>query len=88
MLTREMEKLERALGGIKDMGGLPDVLVIIDTTKEDIAIKEANKLGIPVVGVIDSNADPEGIFAPDPGVTTMPSARLASYCRPDRRFCA
>ena len=67
MLTREMEKLERALGGIKDMGGLPDVLVIIDTTKEDIAIKEANKLGIPVVGVIDSNADPEGISHPIPG---------------------
>ncbi len=67
MLTREMEKLERALGGIKDMGGLPDILVIIDTTKEDIAIKEANKLGIPVVGVIDSNADPEGISHPIPG---------------------
>jgi small subunit ribosomal protein S2 len=67
MLTREMEKLERALGGIKDMGGLPDILVIIDTTKEDIAINEANKLGIPVVGVIDSNADPEGITHPIPG---------------------
>ncbi|MEX2311619.1 MAG: 30S ribosomal protein S2, partial [Rhodospirillales bacterium] len=67
MLTREMEKLERALGGIKDMGGLPDILVIIDTTKEDIAINEANKLGIPVVGVIDSNADPEGITYPVPG---------------------
>jgi small subunit ribosomal protein S2 len=67
MLTREMEKLERALGGIKDMGGLPDILVIIDTTKEDIAINEANKLGIPVVGVIDSNADPEGITHPVPG---------------------
>ena len=67
MLTREQEKLERALGGIKDMGGLPDILVIIDTTKEDIAINEANKLGIPVVGVIDSNADPEGITYPVPG---------------------
>ncbi len=67
MLTRELEKLERALGGIKDMGGLPDILVIIDTTKEDIAISEANKLGIPVVGVIDSNASPEGITYPVPG---------------------
>ncbi len=67
MLTREQEKLERALGGIKDMGGLPDILVIIDTTKEDIAINEANKLGIPVVGIIDSNADPEGITHPVPG---------------------
>jgi len=67
MLTREQEKLERALGGIKDMGGLPDILVIIDTTKEDIAINEANKLGIPVVGVIDSNADPDGITHPVPG---------------------
>ncbi|MCK5779048.1 MAG: 30S ribosomal protein S2 [Rhodospirillales bacterium] len=67
MLTREQEKLERALGGIKDMGGLPDILVIIDTTKEDIAINEANKLGIPVVGIIDSNADPDGITHPVPG---------------------
>lgn len=67
MLTREQEKLERALGGIKDMGGLPDILVIIDTTKEDIAINEANKLGIPVVGIIDSNADPKGITHPVPG---------------------
>ncbi|MGB0682806.1 MAG: 30S ribosomal protein S2 [Magnetovibrionaceae bacterium] len=66
-LTREREKLERALGGIKDMGGLPDILVIIDTNKEDIAVAEANKLGIPVVGVIDSNSSPEGITYPIPG---------------------
>ena len=67
MLTREQVKLERALGGIKDMGGLPDILVVIDVTKEDIAINEANKLGIPVVGIIDSNADPAGITYPVPG---------------------
>lgn len=67
MLTREQEKLERALGGIKDMGGLPDILVVIDVNKEDIAINEANKLGIPVVGVLDSNADPAGITYPVPG---------------------
>ena len=79
MLTREMEKLERALGGIKDMGGLPDILVIIDTTKEDIAINEANKLGIPVVGVIDSNADPEGITHPIPGNDDAIRA-ISLYC--------
>lgn len=79
MLTREMEKLERALGGIKDMGGLPDILVIIDTTKEDIAINEANKLGIPVVGVIDSNADPEGITYPVPGNDDAIRA-ISLYC--------
>ena len=67
MLTREHEKLERALGGIKDMGGLPDILVVIDVTKEDIAISEANKLGIPVVGILDSNADPAGVTHPVPG---------------------
>lgn len=66
-LTREQEKLERALGGIKDMGGKPDVVVIIDVNKEDIAINEANKLGIPVVGVLDSNSSPKGIDFPVPG---------------------
>ena len=66
-LTRERDKLERALGGIKEMGGLPDVLFIIDTNKESIAVKEANKLGIPVVAVIDSNSDPDGIAFPIPG---------------------
>jgi len=66
-LTRERDKLERALGGIKEMGGLPDILVIIDTNKESIAVKEANKLGIPVVAVIDSNSDPDGIAFPIPG---------------------
>ncbi|OYW10351.1 MAG: 30S ribosomal protein S2 [Rhodospirillales bacterium 12-71-4] len=67
MLTREREKLDRALGGIKDMGGLPDIIFVIDTVKEKLAIEEANKLGIPVVAVVDSNADPIGIAYPIPG---------------------
>jgi small subunit ribosomal protein S2 len=66
-LTRERDKLDRALGGIKDMGGLPDILVVIDTNKEDIAVAEARKLGIPVVAILDSNSDPEGISYPVPG---------------------
>lgn len=79
MLTRERDKLERALGGIKDMGGLPDILVVIDTMKEDIAINEANKLGIPVVGVIDSNANPAGITHPVPGNDDAIRA-ISMYC--------
>ena len=67
MLTREKEKLDRALGGIKDMGGLPDIIFVIDTVKEKLAIEEANKLGIPVIAVVDSNADPNGIAFPIPG---------------------
>ncbi len=66
-LTRERDKLERALGGIKEMGGLPDILVVIDTIKEDIAVAEARKLGIPVVAVVDSNSDPAPITYPIPG---------------------
>jgi small subunit ribosomal protein S2 len=66
-LTREREKLSRALGGIKDMGGLPDILFVIDTVREDIAISEARKLGIPVIGIVDSNADPEEVTHPVPG---------------------
>jgi len=66
-LQREHDKLDRALGGIKDMAGLPDIIVVIDTNKEDIAIKEANKLGIPVVGVLDSNSNPAGVDYPIPG---------------------
>lgn len=79
MMTRERDKLERALGGIKDMGGLPDILVVIDTNKEDIAINEANKLGIPVVGIIDSNANPEGITHPVPGNDDAIRA-ISMYC--------
>lgn len=67
MLTRQRDKLERALGGIKEMGGLPDILFVIDTIKEKLAIEEANKLGIPVVAVLDSNSDPTGIAYPIPG---------------------
>jgi small subunit ribosomal protein S2 len=66
-LSRERDKLERAMGGIKEMGGVPDMLFVIDTVKEDIAILEARKLGIPVVAVLDSNSDPEGITFPVPG---------------------
>ncbi|MCH7942561.1 MAG: 30S ribosomal protein S2 [Proteobacteria bacterium] len=66
-MTRERNKLDRALGGIKDMGGLPDVLFIIDTNKEKIAIAEARKLNIPVVAIIDSNSDPDEIDYPIPG---------------------
>jgi len=61
MLTREMDKLERSIGGIKDMGGLPDALFVIDVDYERIAIKEANKLGIPVIGIVDTNSNPDGI---------------------------
>lgn len=66
-LTRERDKLERALGGIKEMGGLPDLLFIIDTNKESIAVEEARRLNIPVVAVVDSNSDPAGIKFPIPG---------------------
>jgi len=66
-LTRDRDKLERALGGIKEMGGLPDILFVIDTNKEAIAVQEANKLKIPVVAILDSNSDPEGILYPVPG---------------------
>ncbi|MFZ4763029.1 MAG: 30S ribosomal protein S2 [Alphaproteobacteria bacterium] len=66
-LTRERNKLELSIGGIKDMGGLPDILFVIDTTRESIAVQEANILGIPVVAVIDSNASPAGVQYPIPG---------------------
>jgi len=67
MLTREMEKLERSIGGIKEMGGLPDALIVIDVDHERIAIKEANKLGIPVIGIVDTNSDPDGVDYVIPG---------------------
>ncbi|WP_369602502.1 30S ribosomal protein S2 [Hahella sp. SMD15-11] len=67
MRTREMEKLERSIGGIKDMGGLPDALFVIDADHERIAIKEANKLGIPVIAVVDTNSDPDGVDLVIPG---------------------
>ncbi len=65
--TREMDKLERSIGGIKDMGGLPDALFVIDVDHERIAIKEANKLGIPVIGVVDTNSNPDGVDYVIPG---------------------
>lgn len=66
-VTRERDKLELALGGIKDMGGTPDILFVIDTNKEAIAVQEAQRLGIPVVAVLDSNSNPDGITFPIPG---------------------
>jgi len=66
-LTREMEKLERSLGGIKDMRGLPDAMFVVDVGHEKIAIQEAVKLGIPVVAVVDTNSDPAGIDYVIPG---------------------
>jgi small subunit ribosomal protein S2 len=67
MRTRAMEKLERSIGGIKDMGGLPDALFVVDVDHERIAITEANKLGIPVIGIVDTNSDPDGIDYVIPG---------------------
>ena len=78
-VTRERDKLEKALGGIKDMGGVPDILFVIDTNKEQIAIKEANRLGIPVVAIIDTNSDPAGITYPIPGNDDAARA-VALYC--------
>jgi small subunit ribosomal protein S2 len=66
-MARDRDKLEKALGGIKDMGGLPDIIFVVDTLKEDIAIAEAVKLGIPVVAIVDSNSDPTNITYPIPG---------------------
>ena len=66
-LQRDQEKLNRSLGGIKDMGGLPDIIFVIDTNKEGIAVAEANVLNIPVAAVVDSNSDPKGITYPIPG---------------------
>jgi small subunit ribosomal protein S2 len=78
-LTRERDKLERALGGIKDMGGLPDLLFVIDTNKEAIAVAEARKLRIPVIAVVDSNCDPEDINFPIPGNDDAGRA-ITLYC--------
>jgi small subunit ribosomal protein S2 len=78
-LQRERDKLDRALGGIKDMGGLPDLLFVIDTNKEDIAIKEAQRLGVPVAAVVDTNCDPKGITYVVPGNDDA-SRAIALYC--------
>jgi len=78
-LTREQAKLERSLGGIKDMGALPDLMFVIDTNKESIAIAEARKLHMPVVAVVDSNCDPDGISHPIPGNDDAGRA-ITLYC--------
>ena len=78
-LTRERDKLELSLGGIRDMGGLPDVIFVIDANKEELAIKEANVLGIPVVAVLDTNVNPQGIAFPIPGNDDA-SRAVRLYC--------
>ena len=78
-LTREKEKLELSLGGIKDMGGIPDLMFVIDTNKEAIAIQEARKLNIPVVAILDTNSDPDGVAYPVPGNDDAARA-LQLYC--------
>ena len=79
MMSREREKLEKALGGIKDMGGVPDLIFVIDTNKEALAIKEANRLSIPVAAILDTNSDPDGITFPIPGNDDAGRA-IALYC--------
>lgn len=66
-LERELDKLNKYLGGIRDMGGLPDLMFVIDPKNENIAIKEARKLGIPIVGIVDTNSDPDDVDYPIPG---------------------
>ena len=79
-LTREREKLEASLGGIRDMGGIPDVMFVIDANKEDLAIKEAAVLGIPVIGILDTNVDPSHIAFPVPGNDDA-SRAVRLYCQ-------
>jgi small subunit ribosomal protein S2 len=78
-LTRERDKFEMSLGGIRDMGGLPDVIFVIDANKEELAIKEANVLGIPVVAILDTNVSPQGIAFPVPGNDDA-SRAIRLYC--------
>lgn len=78
-LDREMQKLEKALGGIKDMGGKPDLMFVIDTNKENIAIKEARRLGIPVIAILDTNCDPASADMPIPGNDDAARA-IQLYC--------
>ena len=79
MMSREREKLDKALGGIRDMGGVPDLIFVIDTNKEQLAIKEANRLSIPVAAILDTNCDPDGITFPIPGNDDAGRA-IALYC--------
>ena len=78
-LQRERDKLDRSLGGIKDMGGLPDMIFVIDTNKEDIAIAEAQRLNIPVAAIVDTNSDPKGITFVVPGNDDAGRA-ISLYC--------
>jgi small subunit ribosomal protein S2 len=78
-LTRERDKFEMSLGGIRDMGGIPDVMIVIDANKEELAIKEANVLGIPVVAILDSNVSPDGIAFPVPANDDA-SRAIRLYC--------
>ena len=78
-LQRERDKLEASLGGIKDMGGIPDIMFVIDTNKEAIAIQEARKLNIPVIAILDTNSDPDGITYPVPGNDDAARA-IQTYC--------
>jgi small subunit ribosomal protein S2 len=79
LLSRERDKLEKALGGIKDMGGTPDLIFVIDTNKEQLAIKEAKRLGIPVAAIVDTNSDPDGITFPVPANDDA-SRAIELYC--------
>lgn len=79
-MTRKHEKLQRSLGGIRDMGGRPDLLFIIDTNKEELAVKEAARLGIPTIAIVDSNSDPDGITYPIPGNDDATRA-IRLYCK-------
>src|ERR1700749_3603655 len=78
-LQRERDKLDRSLGGIKDMGGLPDLVFVIDTNKEDMGIKEARRLGVPVAAIVDTNSDPDGITYVVPGNDDA-SRAISLYC--------
>ncbi|RZJ00356.1 MAG: 30S ribosomal protein S2, partial [Brevundimonas sp.] len=78
-LQREKDKLELSLGGIKDMGGIPDIMFVIDTNKEAIAILEARKLNIPIIAILDTNSDPDGITYPVPGNDDAARA-IQTYC--------
>ncbi len=79
VLTRNRDKLDQAIGGIRDMGGVPDLIFVVDTNKEQIAIQEAAKLGIPVIAVLDSNSNPDGITYPIPGNDDA-SRAISLYC--------
>ena len=79
-ITRKIEKLNKSLGGIREMGGIPNLLFVIDTNLEEIAIQEAKKLGIPVVAILDSNSNPDNVSYPVPGNDDATRA-LKLYCR-------